>query len=320
MKKTFIGILACALLVWLCLGAAPARCGMISLLMVTGSPDGVYYPVGQAIAKVVAAHDPDIFIQVKSSKGSVHNLNLLRAGKAELAIVQADRACEAYKGTGPWAGKGAYKNLRALFRVVSECVTIVTTDKTGIKKCRDLAGKRVALGAKGSGTRKNALDALACCGLSPGKLGKVLEANPSDAARLLEAGRIDAFFMTSAHPSFLLESLGENLKGMHLVGLSNCDCMRRHFSLYCKGWIPARHYQADNKGADINTCGMWALMVASSKLPAALVGRINKVLRANFAELQKCHQAVRYEQASDLFSFTGPVCLPPHRGLGKKFH
>lgn len=314
MNRSYPLAVGSVLLACLLLAAAPARGALKTLVMATGSPDGVYYPLGQAIAQTVARYLPDVYIQVIASKGSVDNLNLLRAGKADLAIAQADRVCEAYAGKGPWAKAGGQKNLRFLFNVVNETVTIVTKQKTGIRSCRDLAGRKVALGAKGSGTLGNALDTLACCGLSPQKLGKAVYLNPNRAANLLDAGRIDAFFTTTAHPNWLLECMGDSMKGLYLVGVKDCDCLRKRFRLYSKGWIPCEKYKAANQAREISTCGVWALMVTTARLPVPTARQVMQVLKKHLAELQKKHLAIRYTQSSDHFGKSEFRCAPMHPG------
>ena len=114
----------------------------------TGVPGGSYYLTGQAINRVVndnrAAHG--ILLQDKYSSGSVFNINAIMAGDIDLGIAQADRLYQAFNGLGEWKEKGAQEDLRAIFSLYTESVTLVAGRDSGINTIQDLKGKRVDIG------------------------------------------------------------------------------------------------------------------------------------------------------------------------------
>src|SRR5215469_1800502 len=120
----------------------------------TGEMDGLYYPVGKAICKVAG---PDLRVMEircspETTPGSVYNVDAVESGELELGIAQTDVELEAYRGIGPWQGR-AVSDLRSVLSLHSELVTIIARANANIHAISDLAGKRVNVGSRGTGTR-----------------------------------------------------------------------------------------------------------------------------------------------------------------------
>ncbi len=92
-------------------------------------------------------------------------METLRAGEAEIAFSQTDIAAYALEGTEMFDGK-PIDNIMAISSLYPETVQIVTTAKSGIKSIEDLKGKKVSVGAPGSGAYINAMQILEIHGLS----------------------------------------------------------------------------------------------------------------------------------------------------------
>ena len=170
----------------------------------TGGITGVYYPTGGAIAKMINAKRKEYGIRatVESTGGSAFNVNAIMAGDLEFGVVQSDRQYQAYFGEegSEWGGN-PQKDLRAVFSIHPESVTLAASVDSGIKTVMDLKGKRVNLGNPGSGHLKNSKDTLAAVGLDPEKDLKAEFIKAAEAPGLLQDGRLDAFFYTVGHPS-----------------------------------------------------------------------------------------------------------------------
>jgi uncharacterized protein len=110
------------------------------LVIATGSPQGEYYPFAQALAAVVAHHQPKIAIEVLETEGAQQNLELLEQGEAQLAIIQSD--------TPP------QPSTRAIAFLFPEVFHLVARSEANIRSFNDLRGKRVALMPEGSGSYK----------------------------------------------------------------------------------------------------------------------------------------------------------------------
>lgn len=118
----------------------------------TGAINGVYYPVGGAICAIVNQDlsATGVRCSLETTPGSVYNVDALRSGELEFAIVQSDVAFEAFNGKGAYANKPD-PELRSVLALHPELVTIVA--RAGVKDVADLAGKRIYVGPEGSGTR-----------------------------------------------------------------------------------------------------------------------------------------------------------------------
>ena len=119
----------------------------------TGETNGIYYPLGEVICGIVNQnlHESGIRCSRETTPGSVYNVSALRDGELEFALVQSDVAYDAYHGTGVYS-EAPFPALRSVLALHSELVTIVA--RAGIHELSDLAGKRIAAGPAGSGSRR----------------------------------------------------------------------------------------------------------------------------------------------------------------------
>ena len=120
----------------------------------TGELNGVYYPVGKAICEIV---NRDLSIDgvrcsPEATPGSVYNIHAIQSGELEFGIVQADVNFNAYKGEGAWVGE-PFLDLRSVLSLYPELVTVVARADSHIQDLADLAGRRVNVGSRGTGTR-----------------------------------------------------------------------------------------------------------------------------------------------------------------------
>src|SRR5262245_18038419 len=165
-----------------------------------GSVDGVYYPIAGAISRITSeTKSLNIRATVESSGGSLANVKLMRAGEADFALLQNDVAYYAYNGVGlePFVGKPV-KSLVGVFSVYPEAVHLVATHASGVKSVRDLKGKRIAFGPKGSATEQNALQVLAQHGVAERDLAASVRVSFTAAVDQLNAGAVDAAFFSIA--------------------------------------------------------------------------------------------------------------------------
>src|ERR1700747_436847 len=144
----------------LCLAAAimastVAGCTTVSVALAptpvtlaTGTPGGVYHPVGSAICQMFnlgGKHQAMPCVAV-SSDGSVANIRRIESGDANFGLSQSDVAYAAFHGEGPFAAAGPDPKLRTLIALYPEAFTVVARAGTGIRDFQDLGGKRIGLG------------------------------------------------------------------------------------------------------------------------------------------------------------------------------
>lgn len=188
----------------------------------TGSVVGNYFRIGGLIANGVSAPPggrpcekggscgvPGLVVLVQTSEGSVANVEGILGGTFESGFVQSDVAFGAYHGTGVFAGRPPAGELRAIANLYQESIHLLVRPDLEVKGVRDLAGLRVGLNEKGSGTLVDARLILEAFGLSESDLEPSYD-KPAVALGRMREGEIDAMFLVGGYPMVIVEeAIGE---------------------------------------------------------------------------------------------------------------
>ena len=259
----------------------------------TGGITGVYYPTGGAIAKMVNKKRKEYGIRatVESTGGSVFNVNAVMTGDLEFGVVQSDRQYQAVNGMAEWKDKGKQADLRAVFTIHPESITLVAADDSGINTIQDLKGKRVNIGNPGSGQRQNSIDALEAAGFDWKSDIKAEGVKAAEAPGLLQDGRIDAFFYTVGHPNGNIKEATSGKRKVHMVPITGVDSLLAKYPYYAKAVVPMKFYSGATNDGDVETFGVKATFVTSSKVPDEVVYAITKEVFDNFESFKKLHPA-----------------------------
>lgn len=295
MKKALVLGIALVFGFAIFLGGSPAEVQAKTTFVTigTGGITGVYYPTGGAIAKIVNKKRKEYGIRctVESTGGSVFNVNAIMAGDLEFGVVQSDRQYQASNGTADWKTKGPQKDLRAVFSIHPESVTLVAAVDADIKDIRDLKGKKVNIGNFGSGQRGNAIDALTAVGLDYEKDIKGEAIKASESAGLLQDGRIDAFFYTVGHPNGSVKEATAGKRKVRFATITGVDALLKKFPYYASSVIPVKNYPGAENEVDVQTFGVKATFCTSAKVPDSVVYAITKEVFDNFEDFKKLHPA-----------------------------
>lgn len=172
--------------------------------MLTGGTSGTYYPLGGEMAKIIK-DETGIQVDAVSSNASADNVIALQEEEAEIAFVQTDVVADAIEGKNAFDGNKV-DNVLALGSLYPETIQIVTTKKSGIKSVEDLAGKKVSVGAPGSGTYINAEQILEVYGMTMDDIdAQNLDFGESTGG--IQDGNIAAAFITAGTPTGAVEGL-----------------------------------------------------------------------------------------------------------------
>src|SRR2546427_6924739 len=247
-----------------------------------GAVDGVYYPIAGAMSRITGETGGlSVRATVEASGGAVANVELIRAGEADFALLQNDIAYYAFNGIalGAFAGKPV-KSMAGVFSVYPELVHIVASQASGVKSVRDLKGKRVAFGPAGSGTEQNALQILEIYGIGEGDLRAAVRVSFTAAVDQLKAGVVDAaFFTTALGAPIVSEAFGSGKLELLGVGPTAGEALGRKYPFYTIGEIPANTYKG--QGREVATASVMAMLVARSALSEDLVYRFTKAVFDN---------------------------------------
>lgn len=294
MKRTLVMVTAILFGMAMTLGTALAA-GTTFVTIGTGGITGVYYPTGGAIAKMVNAKRDQYGIRatVESTGGSVFNVNAILSGDLEFGVVQSDRQYQAINGQAEWQEKGAQKDLRAVFSLHPECVTLMGTVDSGAMKIEELKGKRVNIGNPGSGQLQNSIDAFMAVGMDPEKDIVPQKIKAAEAPSLLQDGRLDAFFYTVGHPSGAFKEAVAGTTKVRFISIAGpgIEAMIKEKPYYAKAFIPVAQYPGVENKEDVPTFGVMATLCTSSKVSDDVVYAITKEVFENLEEFKGLHPA-----------------------------
>ncbi len=283
-------LLCVCLSVLILFAAAPARAEKKFISFGTAGVTGVYYPVAGTICRLVnrQAREHGIRCAVESTGGSIDNLNAIRRGELDLAFVQSDWHYNAYVGEGLFAQAGPDKNLRSLFSLHSEALTIIARSDSGIRTLNDLKGKRFNIGNAGSGTRSTMEELLHQMNWNTDSFNISSNFRASEQAQKLCDGKIDAFAFNTGHPNGAIQEVTStcNARIVPVTG-DAVSALVKKYPYYALATIPGGMYA--NNPKDIATYGVKATVVSSTLVDEELVYQVVKAVFDNFDNFKTTH-------------------------------
>jgi TRAP transporter TAXI family solute receptor len=287
--------------------AAPALAQQ-QLSIATGGTGGVYYPMGGGLAEVINEHVEGYSATAEVTGASVENMGLIATGDADLAIALADTVQQAYEGTGRFEGQ-QLPMVRAVGSLYANMVQIVTAADSGIESLDDLAGKRVSVGAPGSGTEVNAQTLLEANGMSFDDFD-AQRLNFNETADALANGDIDAGFWSVGAPTSSILNLATT-NDIRMISLTEAQVAAADEAdpTFAPLNLPAGTYEGVDE--EVTTVGVPNVLVVSSEMDADTVYAITKAMYENIADMRAVHPAA--EETTVEFSMSATP-VPLHEG------
>jgi TRAP transporter TAXI family solute receptor len=256
----------------------------------TGSVNGVYYPAGGAICRLVNRNGKEhgVHCFAESTAGSVNNIQALRDGEINFAIVQSDWQYKAYYGKDIFADQPPYSDLRSVFSLHSEMFTVAVSKRSGIHSFAELKGKRVNIGDGGSGIREIMSSLMEVYHWKNSVFASTEELKPADAARALCAGKIDAMVFAIGHPNGLIQDITATC-GARLVAVDGpqVDKLIADNPYYAHAVIPGGMYRGNPEA--IPTFGVKATLITSAATDEETVYQLTKAVFDNFDNFKTLH-------------------------------
>jgi uncharacterized protein len=242
----------------------------------TGGTGGTYYPLGGSMANIIK-DETGIDTNAEVSGASAENMTSLKDGAVEIAFTQTDIASYAKDGKLMFEGN-VVDNVKAIGTLYPETVQIVTTEKSGVKTIADLKGKKVSVGAPGSGTFANAEQILEIHGITMEDIdAKHLSFDESTAG--IQDGSIDAAFVTAGTPTGAVEGLGATEDVVILsIEANKAEELIAKYPYYAKDEVPSGVYGLKDS---VPTVAVLAMLVVREDLSEQLVYDITKAIFEN---------------------------------------
>lgn len=254
----------------------------------TGGTSGTYFPLGGALADILNKNIAGCNASAQSTGASVANVNLLQQNKVDIAFIQNDIAYYAANGTEMFKDKKV-EGLRGLATLYPETIQIVTLKNSGIKDIADFKGKRIAVGAAGSGTEANARQIMAAYGVTYEDV-KVQYLSFGEAASALKDGNVDAAFVTAGHPTAAIQDIAtQNEVVLVPVAADKADALIKQYPFYTKVVINANTYA--NQTADVPAVAVKCMLAVTDKMDADTAYGVAKALYGNLDRMKAAHSA-----------------------------
>lgn len=319
MKVRFLGHLGLALglvLIGLSLQSAIAQKKRF-VTIGTGGVTGVYYPTGGAIAKLINAKRGEygIRMSVESTGGSVYNINAVDSGDLDFGIAQSDLQYHAVHGEGEWKDRPQTR-LRFVMGLHPEIITIVAAEDSGIKTLHDLRGKRVNIGNPGSGNRENAIDVLTAAGLDWEKDLATESLKASEAPRMLQDGRLDAFFYTVGHPNGAITEATSGRRKVRFVPIDGMEAYVESHPFYRTVALPVEAYPMAVDAGPVSSISVITTLLTSEQTDDDIVYSVVKEVHENFDAFRELHPALERLKPEDMLR---GQCAPIHPGAERYY-
>ena len=278
-----VGIVGAAVL--LLSGGAAAQDGAraiqnTTISLGTATPGGGFPVYGNALAEVINAADPTLSIEPRNTKGSSENIPLLEAGSLDIALVAGEPTYEAFMGIGRPAIR-----LKILTAMYSSPGMFVVRADSPYRTIRDLAGKPVAFGARGSGLPILSRYMLDGIGLKQDEdFQSIYLDRAGDGPAMVLDGRAAALWGAGiGWPGF--KALATSPGGARFIAPDAGEIakiMAKHTFLKPLT-VPASSYP--NQPAPIASVGSWSFVLTRENLPDDVAYRLAKSLHGAEAAL-----------------------------------
>lgn len=287
-----------------CLGPSWEELPATELVIATGNPGGVFDRYGEALAAVLDRRLGGVTTRTRTTNASVENLRQVADHSSDLGFSLGDAASDAVRGTGEFDAPVA---VGALARTYDSFVHLVVRAATPFTEVADLRGRRVGLGAHGSGTRVIAQRILAQAGIAVSGVEATADTLQESADALL-AGALDAFFFVSGLPNTAVKELSAetDIRLVDLGGLVG-RMTSSYGPEYTAGPVPASTYSLSNA---VDTVSVKNYVVVHPDMDEAVAYAVTRVMFEAQAAVDRIAPGVRQPNLGAAI-FTSPLDLHP---------
>lgn len=281
------------------------------LTMGTGGTSGVYFPLGGAISQMLSnKSNGALSITAQATGASGENMRLTEANEVDLAIVQNDVAHSAYNGLAPFKTK--LDNVRAIARLYPEYLHVVASKDSNVKALEDFKGKKVSVGARGSGNEVNCRQIFEFYGLDYNNITPIFLPYGETADQFKDRA-LDGFIFTIGTPNPAIQDIttAQEVVFVPLDG-AKADAVLAKFPFLVKDAIPAKTYRGQD--AAVPTLSVQAILVVNKDMSDEVAYTLTKTLFENLDTVAKSHK--KGEEISLAKALDG-ITIPFHPGAEK---
>lgn len=298
--------------------SAPAVAQDRFITIGTGGQTGVYYVVGQSVCRMVnrGSDEHNIRCNAPSTGGSVANVNGMKSGELDMGVVQSDVQYRAYHGEDNFAEGGAWEEMRAVFTMHGEPLTVVARADSGIEHISDFPGKRVNIGNPGSGQRNTMNVVMDAMGWDTSVFSLASQLDAAEQAAALSDNNIDAMVYVVGHPNGSIQEATTTIDArlVPVTGPEIEEIMEAN-PYYTHAVIPGGMYRGNDE--DVETFGVAATFVSSTAVDEEIVYETVKAVFENFDRFKRLHPAFENLQEEQMIS--EGLTAPLHDGAARYY-
>lgn len=285
----------------------------VELTFATGGAGGPYHTIATGLAELWNSNIEGVNVTVASTGASVINNRMVNEGKAELAFAMSDVCYYGNKGIEMF--DKPLENVMGFTSAHTNFVQLITSKDSGIESVWDLKGKRVGVGAPGSGTELNARRILSAHDITYDDLAKADYLSYAETCEQLANRNIDAGFLTGGLPIAAITELATT-QDINIVPIDPemVEQMKESFPIYLSKEIPAGVY----KGVDepVKSLAMKNYILINKDVDEELAYKLVSVMYENLDKLYEYHAAAKQIKQE---TATEAMVLPLHPGVEKLY-
>jgi TRAP transporter TAXI family solute receptor len=305
--------LSIVVMLFLVISARPTLAAEAIINVLTGGGSSAYYPLGTALGNAIGKEMPGVKTSVQTTKGSIENLNMLEAGRGDIAFVLGDSLSDAWKGNEEAGFKTPFRKLRGIAALYPNYIQIVARTDSGIKTLADLKGKRISVGAAKSPIELNARTIFKAAGLAYKDFAKVEFLPFGESVELMKERQIDATLQSATLSASGLRDLAASVD-IIVVPIPPDVIQKIDDSAYLPATIPTNTYRGQS--TDVPAIAVQNYLVTHEGVSDDTAYGITKVLWTHLDALTAAHPAAK---AIDLKRAIEGMPVPLHPGAEKYY-
>jgi uncharacterized protein len=286
--KAMAGIaVACVLVLSSVALAAP-----MFISIATGGTGGAYFPIGAGLADIINKHLNGYNASAEVTAASKVNCINVNDGKSDLALVLGDTLAYGYNGDKLGGFAKPLSNLRVIANIYPNTIQIVARKDSGVRTLADLKGKKVSVGAPGSGTEINARQIFAAAGMTYKDFGRTDYLSFSESADQMKNRAIDVTLISSGMPNPGIMDIATSQDIVIIpIPAEVVQKLEKEHPFFIAAAIPKGMYKGQE--TEVQTVAVPNFLIASAKMDEKTAYEITKAMFENLPRLVQAHAAAK---------------------------
>ena len=265
----------------------------------TGSQSGTYYPLGGILAKIWSENIDDFDMRAEVTAASVENTIKVSSNKQLAGIAMGNVVLQAHEGVKPFPRK---MDVAVLFALYPNVVQFIVPADSDIKSIKDLKGKRISLGAPGSGTRVSATNILASLGITDKDID-AQSLNYTATTNAIAAGQIDAGVIVGSVGVGAITELAftHNIRILSFTP-EELQKVTADNASYQSIEVPAESYKSVNA---FSAPAVWNILIVNKNLDTDLAYKMTKVAFENMSKINQVISVTKFTTLENMNKLDG---------------